>query len=449
MYAIAARISGDSRTALDAFAAAARLAPTDPLIVQSRARAALEAGRPAVDLFERARALAPNDGGILLGMAAALVDEGKPHAAMAHLETVLGANPLWLHGQRTLAHLRGQMGHAPGAVLARSIAANPRAEPLHQLRVSLELENTDPRAALDAVAEAHAALGDRPWLDLYRAHATAEAGDVAEALHLFERLPAPVGASDASLRARALLRDGRPDEVTALLEPLCAGDAERVALPYLALAWRMTDDPRSQWLEGDAALVKVIDLAPRIADFGALADHLRARHFAKAAPLDQSVRGGTQTDGNLLLRDEEPLRDLRSAIMEAVDDYIADLPAHVPDHPTLLSQREPRRIAGSWSVRLTGKGYHTDHVHNQGWISSAFYVALPDTVGDGSTNADEAGWLTLGTERKLVPSLAPLRSVRPQIGRLVLFPSTMWHGTNPFPEGERLTVAFDIARPRQ
>jgi hypothetical protein len=48
-----------------------------------------------------------------------------------------------------------------------------------------------------------------------------------------------------------------------------------------------------------------------------------------------------------------------------------------------------------------------------------------------------------------VPGLAPYRLVEPKPGRLVLFPSTMWHGTRPFPAGERLTIAFDIARPRQ
>ncbi|WP_373475225.1 putative 2OG-Fe(II) oxygenase [Sphingorhabdus sp.] len=32
-------------------------------------------------------------------------------------------------------------------------------------------------------------------------------------------------------------------------------------------------------------------------------------------------------------------------------------------------------------------------------------------------------------------------------GRLVLFPSTMWHSTIPFAAGERLTIAFEIRRP--
>jgi len=45
--------------------------------------------------------------------------------------------------------------------------------------------------------------------------------------------------------------------------------------------------------------------------------------------------------------------------------------------------------------------------------------------------------------------LPPIRTIEPKPGRLVLFPSTMWHGTRPFDAGERLTVAFDVKRPAQ
>ncbi len=71
----------------------------------------------------------------------------------------------------------------------------------------------------------------------------------------------------------------------------------------------------------------------------------------------------------------------------------------------------------------------------------------------GTKNVAEAsnhpGWLSLGECRELVPDLSPVRLIEPRPGRLVLFPSTIWHGTRPFPSGERLTVAFDIALPKR
>ena len=95
-------------------------------------------------------------------------------------------------------------------------------------------------------------------------------------------------------------------------------------------------------------------------------------------------------------------------------------------------------------MRLTGGGRHIDHVHPAGWLSSALYIALPTEVERGG---GEAGWLALGQAGDLVPDLPPIRVVEPKPGRLVLFPSTMWHGTRPFGAGERLTVAFDVRRP--
>ena len=38
------------------------------------------------------------------------------------------------------------------------------------------------------------------------------------------------------------------------------------------------------------------------------------------------------------------------------------------------------RVSGSWSVQLQPGGYHIDHVHPRGWLSSAYYVELPETA---------------------------------------------------------------------
>jgi hypothetical protein len=115
-------------------------------------------------------------------------------------------------------------------------------------------------------------------------------------------------------------------------------------------------------------------------------------------------------------------------------------------HPLLRERRDrPVRFSGSWSVRLRGAGYHTNHVHPQGWISSALYVALPERAkGD----PPDAGWLKLGEPPpEIGVSLTATRLIEPKPGRLVLFPSWMWHGTVPFAAGERLTVAFDVRVP--
>jgi tetratricopeptide (TPR) repeat protein len=448
LLGLAARDSQRGRIALEAFTAAARLAPADALIAHSLARVALENGKPSVALFDRARALAPSDGTVLLGRAAAQLQEGNGEQAIADLSSILAANPLWLDGHRSLAHLRGQFGLSPDTGIRAAIAANPGSADLRRLLVTTLLEARDLEGAAAAVEAARGAPGEAGWLDLLAAHVASESGHLAEADALFARAPTGSDANSVSLLVRHLVRAGREGAAVDLLDQWSGADPENVLWPYRSLAWRMAGDPRHEWLEGDPRLVGVYDLADEVSDLGALAQHLRTLHFASAPPLDQSVRGGTQTDGNLLLRDDPPITALRKAVMDAVGRHVTQLPPHVPGHPTLLEHREPLRIAGSWSVRLSGRGHHTDHVHSQGWLSSAFYVALPGSLASAEAR-DAAGWLSLGEARDLVPALPPLALVEPRPGRLVLFPSVMWHGTRPFPEGERLTVALDIARPQQ
>lgn len=222
-------------------------------------------------------------------------------------------------------------------------------------------------------------------------------------------------------------------------------DPGHLLWPYAALAWRLTGDPRWEWLEGDDRFIGIYDIADKVGPLDRLADRLRSLHLATHQPLEQSVRGGTQTDGPLFARIDPEIRALRQAIVETVRTHVAQLPAPDPSHPLLGCPRDPIRFSGSWSVRLSGQGRHVNHVHPAGWISSAFYVALPDEIGAEGP----AGWLTLGEAGELGLDLPPIRLVQPRPGRLVLFPSTLWHGTRPFEAGERLTVAFDVARPFQ
>lgn len=448
---LAARAAGNGPAAWRAFARAAALAPGDALIAHSHARTALEAGKPASELFEIARRRAPADGSVLQGLAAALFAEGRARDAQAMLRDVLVANPLWLDGHRTYSQIAGQAGTDPMAQIDAALAQLPRQTELHRLRISTLLEARRHDATAAAVMAAERAIGSRDWLTVLAAHAASERGDMDDAVALFEKAPEPAEAGGVGLLARHLLKSGQPDKASALLDRWPAeSDPTNTLWPYRALAWRLLGDARAEWLEQTDGLVGIYDLADRIDDLGGLADRLRALHISQEAPLDQSVRNGTQTDGNLLLRDDPAIQSLRSVLIGAVEDYVASLPRALPGHPTLVPTRTPVRIAGSWSVRLRDAGFHSDHVHSQGWLSSALYIALPhDSPRDASSRDPHAGWLSIGESREVAPGLAPRRLIEPKPGRLVLFPSTMWHGTRAFPAGERLTVAFDIARPKQ
>ena len=74
-------------------------------------------------------------------------------------------------------------------------------------------------------------------------------------------------------------------------------------------------------------------------------------------------------------------------------------------------------------------------------MSSAYYVSVPAEVDDSSLRS---GWLRFGEPRFPVPGLAPFLEVQPRPGRLVLFPSYLWHGTRALRgDAPRMSVAFD------
>jgi tetratricopeptide (TPR) repeat protein len=435
--------------ALGSYAQATRLAPSDASIAAGRARIALEAGLDARELYEQALRLAPTDGTLVLGLAAARLAAGLGDDAERDLDAILLRAPLWIQGHVQLGQLRsmlGRPGESAGSI-ERALAQHPHEPGLWQALLEIYLKRED-FAEVAEIVERAASAGISPNVRLpYRAIAAAELDRRDDADRLFDELDRSGGPTLPIWRIRHLLRTDRLDQAKALIDAELASDRAAEAWPYASLAWRMTSDPRSKWLEGDERLVWEGDLSADLPPLDRLANVLRSLHVAKGEYLDQSVRGGTQTDGPLFRRIEPEIRALRSAVTTAVERYVAQLPPADPKHP-LLSRRRDRasRFAGSWSVRLRGGGYHANHVHPQGWISSALYVALPST---GSHRDRHAGWLAMGEPPPGLPlGLSATRHVQPRPGKLVLFPSWMWHGTVPFRTGERLTVAFDVAVPR-
>lgn len=442
---LARRALQDSGGANQAFISAAKLAPQDPLIAHSVARTALEAGFPALTAFNRARLLAPEDGSVMLGRVAAMLALGKGDEARSQLADLLAENPGWVEGHQALAKLIAQV--APDeqidASLNQALAAYPQAGALWHARFEVLMQAKDYAGTIAAVQHARRALGPAEELDRIEAMCLSEHGEAAAAQALFDHLPFPRSAHVATWPLRNFIRLGRIDEAQLLADQHFEAEGESVLWPYRALLWRLAGDPRWHWLEGDPRLIGTFDIAPALGSLDGLTDLLRSLHLTRGAQLDQSVRGGTQTDGNLLARAEPELRQLRALLIEAVRDYVAQLPPPDPAHPMLLAQRAPLQVAGAWSVRLTDSGFHIDHVHQHGWISSACYITVPDPDPD----QPEGGWLAFGECRELLPNLRGFRVEPPIPGKLVLFPSIMWHGTRPFGSGERMTVAFDIARP--
>lgn len=433
--------------AIHAFEKAAELAPADPGIAHGRARVALEAGIDAVDLFIRARNLAPADGSVLLGLAAARNARGEGQLAVDELRSALAHAPAWLAGYEGIAQLLSTLGERGQATepLEAALMRFPRQEELWLTLLDMDVRRED-YGALARDVERASAAGVRPaTLHYYRAVVAAESSEESRPNSLFGGARSELASSLAIWRVRHLLRVGDNDAALPFIDQGLSSGNESL-WPYAATAWRLVGDPRSEWLENDPRLVQRFDLTDKLPPLKELADVLRRLHLASGEYLDQSVRGGTQTDGPLFSRIDPAIRQLRAAIVGAVEEYVGNLPAPDVKHPSLSRRRDRGiRFSGSWSVRLRSQGRHANHVHPHGWISSALYIALPERA---SGEREDAGWFTLGQPPdNLGLDFAPSGKIEPRPGQLVLFPSWMWHGTVPFREGERLTVAFDVRPP--
>jgi Flp pilus assembly protein TadD len=433
--------------ALPSLKRAVELNPNALKPAQAYAQTLYEAGLPSVDAFGHALRLAPGDPEIVAGLAAAFVGAGDIDTAISGLEKIVGRSPLWIEGHTLLSRLRWMEGERDGFTRSFEEARRqyPQAAELWREQMTALMHAEQWEETLRVIADGRALLGDLPIFAAHEAVVHAERGQT----EIADRLLAPFASSeDPPLqvrRVRHYLRSGRPELAGQIIEDWLQRPEAFMFYPYASIAWRLTDVPRWEWLEADESFVGIYDIADQLPPLDTLAKTLRQLHKASGQPLEQSLRGGTQTDGDIFMRIDPVMVQLREAIRATVARHVSKFPAPDERHPLLGVKHGPIKFSGSWSVWLRKAGFHANHVHPLGWISSALYVALPPDLGVG-----DAGYLTLGEPRSSCFELdmPPFRTIEPKPGRLVLFPSYMWHGTRPFGEGERLTVAFDVARPQ-
>jgi hypothetical protein len=285
-----------------------------------------------------------------------------------------------------------------------------------------------------------------PALAVARLFVASESGDAA----LTDRLLVQTGAIEDDtanlVRVRHALRSGRPEQAEAVSLAQVATPAAALFWPYLSLAWRLQDNPRADWLDRPEMLIQPCEVALSGAELDELASVLRQLHVMERPYIEQSVRGGTQTDRSVIQRYEPIIQLAKARWLDAIRGYVDALPPAEPGHPLLSFPRGQLLVEGSWSVRLLRQGYNVPHNHPVGWLSTAFYIALPAPAQLGPA---PAGHIAFGTPpEELGLDLPAYRTIAPRRGLTAVFPSTMWHRTMPFDDGERLVLALDIRRPR-
>jgi len=402
-----------------------------------------------LEKFAATTAVSPR---LLVQLSRCLQLAGRGQEARAQLEAALVRWPVDVPLHQQLAQLLWSQGVAAEfiAPLERAIAAHPQQLGLRLVAADLLRHAGETQRALGLLEQGVVMAPHSPAFLTSLGVVLDDLGRDAEALR---RLRAAVSLAPQSVPSRrnlvpALLRAGEAGEALRLLaDLLLTSPDDQLLIAWRATALRMAGDARYTELCAYPRLVRAQTLVPpkEYADIQAFnavfARELTALHRTDRRPLQQSLRGGSQTESNLPRdRARHPAIDAFFAMIDApIRDYMNALDAG-GDHPTDRRRREDYRIAGSWSVQLRSDGFHTSHVHPQGWLSSAYYVELPEAGG-----ASRAGWLKFGEPGMARPVCAADHFVEPRPGTLVLFPSCFWHGTVPFTGGgRRLTAAFDV-----
>ena len=405
----------------------------------------------AIAELEKARDLSPGSPEAMFALGNAHNGAGHDDAALAAYRAAIDLQPdyldahyaynllAWTLGRHDLvltsyADARARLGETTDLLLAE---ANQR------------IRQEDAAGAETLLRRAHDAAPDRRDVGNALARAMTMQKRFGDAVEI---LADAVSAEPTHIPHRrelgiALLQDGQFVPARAALEEALALDPhDQLTLAYLSLAYRELGDSRFEHLFDPTKYVRAFDLAPPpgyadAASFNnALGEELLKLHTRHNEPFDQTARGGSQTIGHLFDVPGPATTALRARIDEAVAAYIKDLPADAA-HPLFGRKAADFSYSGAWSCRLRSGGFHTNHVHHMGWLSSAYYVSLPGAVDDG-----HQGWLKFGQSRLgLGENDRASRLEKPAVGKLVLFPSYYWHGTEAFSGTDpRLAVAFDV-----
>ncbi|HEY4077634.1 MAG TPA: tetratricopeptide repeat protein [Rhizomicrobium sp.] len=375
---------------------------------------------------------------------------GEPAQAANLYDLILQDHPLDLGVHTLLSELRLRIGQKDYLVsYDTALARRPMAAMLPVAKGQVLLKRGDVDAA-QTCFEAALRIDPRfaPALGgLARALEAQDQKGAAHDLYTQALMIRPDDSDTLEGFAGFLLRRSEARQAQTLAErAVKARPISQAGWALLGLCYRANGDARENWLNDYTGHVQIFDLpAPDgyrdMNDFNqALAADLGARHAGAGRYLHQTLRGGTQLHDEIFYNGHALADRLMPRIDAAIHQYVAGLKPQ-EGQPLVSRRNRGFRYAGSWSSRLSANDFHVNHIHQKGWISSCYYVAVPDGVCMENTQ----GWIKFGQPSEDFGDIfAVQRTIEPRPGRLVLFPSYMWHGTVPFQSPQnRITIAFD------
>lgn len=417
-------LSGRHEQALGAFRRWTDALPNDPNGHYNKGNLLNSMGRPdeAARSFRRAVALAPDFAEAQANLGATLhMSKRYDEAARAYRRAIrkLGDN--------------SELHHNLGAVL-RAQHKNEEAAAAYRKALAIKPDRLEVREKLAATLQ--------------------DLGDYDEAVGMFGGMLAQIPASVDAIKglAESLIAAGKAEEAARRCDAFLDEQGYNSAvLACKAIALQELGDAESAARIMDferfirPVEVTVPDRYDDIAAFNAAIEaEIRAHDSLDFEPLGRATAAGFQT-GELFDNPTPAIARLADIVDDTVRGYIADLPDE-SGHPFIANA--PRRwTKNGWGVVLQTRGHQRPHIHPSGWLSGVYYVHVPDSIGDTS----QQGWIEFGCPPANIGCRAdhPTTRVMPRPGKMMLFPSYVYHDTVPFEdEQNRISFAFDIVPAR-
>ena len=440
--------AGNIPAALAALGRARECDPSNPARLGNHALALKRAGHlnEAIAALQEALALRPRAPVTLANLGACLIETGRPGEAVPHLERALEIDDRHFDSLNNLAIALTRIGKAAEALRIYDRALRLRADHLETRLNRIDaLGVLDSHAAVNEVKAILARCPGHPRASNQLGMLLEAQGERDDAIEIYRSsidkagLFHPIGVN----LTRILVQTGRYREAITLADQLIS-DLPSVTTPMalkcaaLARAGLHTDLDAMLDLN---RFVKIIDFekvdgfASRKTFDAELARELSCHTSLTFDPKGLVTRQGWQSD-DLADATTPALTALINLAKNAISTYLTNLPES--DHPFQMARPDKWSLT-MWGTILNPGGEVGAHIHAPNWLSGVYYPDLPNVV-----SASEEGWLVMGALPKELGGGGIQRRYEPAAGRMILFPSYIWHGTLPFSGDQpRLSIAFD------
>ena len=154
-------------------------------------------------------------------------------------------------------------------------------------------------------------------------------------------------------------------------------------------------------------------------------------------PPNQSGKGGFKSVGNLFRYSNRNIVILKEIILNEIDAYYEKFKN---EHCSFIEKWPAEKNITGWHIVLKEQGYHNLHIHQGGWLSGVIYLKVVPSLNKN----EGAITFNLAHSNTIYPNF-PKIIHNPEVGDMLMFPSSLYHGTIPFStDTDRIVVSFDL-----